>query len=156
VISGFWEGILQKRRFSQVKGEISGSVLDFGGNYGELGEYLKLKDYHVTNGAFSGGSFDTIVLLAVLEHLERPVEILLLLRSCLKPKGRIVITTPTPLIHPLLVFLSWFFLDKKNIEEHFGYYTKEGLKRIGESLGMKMRYKRFQLGLNQRVVYEFR
>lgn len=41
--------------------------------------------------------FDTVLMIAVLEHLHNPDNILKQISSFLKPDGKLVMTTPTPL-----------------------------------------------------------
>jgi len=49
--------------------------------------------YNVTNRATK---FDTVASLAVLEHVENPLDFMLFLKSLLAENGKIVITTPHP------------------------------------------------------------
>lgn len=51
---------------------------------------------------FAGGSFDLIVCLWVLEHLERPEEVFREVRRVLRPRGHFVFLTPN-LRNPLLL-----------------------------------------------------
>src|SRR5258706_8614225 len=70
-----------------------------------------------------GGFFDMIVLSDVYEHLPRPVDTILRMRSCLKPGGKLVLVTglgdavrPPPLLAEF-----WYFLAPGHLQlvSHF-------------------------------------
>ena len=70
--SKVFEKLLQNFRFNRVKNLLIGDVLDFGGNEGELNQLVK-GNYTIVNydhSPMDGKQFDTIVLLAVIEHIE--------------------------------------------------------------------------------------
>ena len=50
--------------------------------------------------------FDTILMTAVIEHMDKPIDVLGRLSSILNRKGRIVITSPSGKSHKLL-FVLW-------------------------------------------------
>ena len=52
-------------------------------------------------------SVDTVFLNAVLEHLEKPEDVLIDALRVLKKKGKIVMTTPTPMSKPILEFMAF-------------------------------------------------
>ena len=153
--SKYLENFLQKRRFSMVKNYLKGSVLDFGGNEGELKFFVK-GEYTLVNydhSPMKNKKFNNIISLAVIEHIE-VTEVYAIFRKfkdCLLPDGRIFITTPTPPSKPLLEFLAWIgLLDKENIKEHKHYWNKKDIFELAEKTGFKVEnYKRFQLGFNQ-------
>jgi 2-polyprenyl-3-methyl-5-hydroxy-6-metoxy-1,4-benzoquinol methylase len=156
------EKLLQRYRFNKVNKFLFGDVLDFGGNEGELKPFVK-GDYTIVNYDHSpiyNKTFDTIVLLAVIEHLEIK-EVLLIfkkLKDCLREDGTIFLTTPTLASKPILEFLAFFhILDKKNIEEHRHYWNKIELFRLAEDTNYKIiKYKKFQFGFNQYLVLRHR
>ena len=66
------EKFLQNSRFKMVKSYLIGDVLDFGGNKGELKKLVKGK-YLIVNydhSVMENAHYDTIVSLAVIEHIE--------------------------------------------------------------------------------------
>lgn len=154
----FLEKILQKSRFKKVYSHLKGDVLDFGGNKGELGKLVK-GNYLAVNYDHSimyGKTFDTIVALAVIEHI--PVtEVYVVFtefKKILKPEGRLFLTTPTPLSKPVLELLAKIgLLDKQNIEEHKHYWNKNDLLALARETGFEIVFRKtFQFGLNQQAL----
>lgn len=152
------EKLLQGYRFSKVKKYLLGDVLDFGGNEGELkilvkGNYTLINYDHTP---MFNKTFDTIVLLAVLEHIEvtKVSEIFKKFKDYLRNDGTIFLTTPTPAAKPVLEILAFLgILDKKNIEEHKHYWNKKDLYKLAQDIDYKViEYKKFQLGFNQYIV----
>jgi cyclopropane fatty-acyl-phospholipid synthase-like methyltransferase len=156
--SMFLESFLQKQRFGRVKPYIQGDVCDFGGNKGELEKYVTgsytLVDYD--HSPMEGKTFDTIISLAVVEHIEvdEVYRIFGKFKRCLRAKGSIFITTPTPASRPVLETLAGIgLLDKANIEEHKHYWTKEDISKLAQETGFTIAaYKKFQLGFNQQAL----
>lgn len=152
------EKLLQGYRFSKVKKYLLGDVLDFGGNEGELKIFVK-GDYTLVNydhRPMFNKTFDTIVMLAVLEHIEvaEVSEIFKKFKCCLRNDGTIFLTTPTPAAKPVLEILAFFgFLDKENIKEHKHYWNKKDLYSLAKNVDCKVvKYSKFQFGFNQYVV----
>ena len=88
-----------------------GDVLDFGGNEGELNQFVK-GNYTIVNydhSPMEGKEFDTIVLLAVIEHIEVSEVYLIFdkFSKHLKKGGKILLTTPTPKSKWILELLAW-------------------------------------------------
>lgn len=155
-----FESFLQNARFSRALPYIKGDVLDFGGNEGELKKFVK-GEYTLVNydhAPMENKTFDTIIALAVIEHI--PVQdvwdVFGKFKYKLKPKGQLLLTTPTPLAKPLLEFMAFInILDKHNIEEHKHYWTKKEIMELASQNGFTVKkYKRFQLGFNQMAVLE--
>lgn len=149
------EGYLQKNRFTKAVPFLKGDVLDFGGNNGELKKYVS-GSYTLVNydhSPMENKTFDTIVALAVIEHI--PVadvfSIFRLLRSKLKPGGVLLLTTPTRVAKPLLELLAFLnVLDKQNIEEHKHYWSKKEIENLAQTNGFTIKeYQKFQFGFNQ-------
>ena len=150
------EKFLQRWRFKKAVSYLYGSVLDFGGNRGELEKYLYCNRYQCTNDIFTvSDKWDSIACLAVLEHMNFALgrTTLLMLATHLNQNGKIVITTPSKILHPILKVLAWCrLLDKQNIAEHVRYWTKKEFMRFSELAMMKIEYSRFQFGLNQLII----
>ena len=102
--------------------------------------------------------FDTIVLAAVIEHLEDPVQTLMELKEHLQDGGRMIITTPTLKANEILRIGSKIELFSKEwFEEHKNLLNKSDFLDISKKIGLKLeRYERFEFGLNQLVVYKNR
>ncbi len=153
-----FEKFLQIQRFKHVIDHLEGDVMDFGGNKGELREYVKgsytLVDYDHT--PMEGKYFDTIVCLAVIEHIEVKdvFEIFRKFKEKLKTGGKIFITTPTRASKPVLEFLAFVgILDKENIKEHKHYWSRKDIDELARVCGFSIKeYKKFQFGFNQFAV----
>ena len=68
------EKFFQNWRFKIAIPYLSGDVLDFGGNEGELKKFVR-GEYTLVNydhRAMEGKTFDTIAALAVIEHINVP------------------------------------------------------------------------------------
>ncbi|MDB5202394.1 MAG: SAM-dependent methyltransferase [Ferruginibacter sp.] len=149
------EHYLQQYRFRKLLPFLQGSVLDFGGNEGELRPYVK-GDYSIVNYDYSGlegKQFDTIVALAVIEHIEvtHVAEIFRMFKKMLAPGGQLFLTTPTAAAKPVLEMLAFTgILDKANIAEHKHYWSRNELLTLASDSGFRVdKYEKFQLGFNQ-------
>jgi 2-polyprenyl-3-methyl-5-hydroxy-6-metoxy-1,4-benzoquinol methylase len=152
------EKLLQRYRFNKAKKFISGDVLDFGGNEGELKRFVK-GEYTLVNYDHSpiySKTYDTILLLAVLEHIEISdvLQIFKKFKYCLRDEGTIFLTTPTQASKPILEILAFFgLLDKMNIEEHKHYWNKNELFSLAKETNYEIiNYRKFQLGFNQYII----
>ncbi len=155
------EKFLQAYRFRVVEAHLHGDVLDFGGNKGELENYVHNGSYTVANydhSTIAGKNFDTIVVLAVIEHIhvEEVHEIFKKFRGILRDSGKIVITSPTKLAQPVLEGLALCnIIDKKNIQEHKHYWDKAELYALAAQSNFKVReYRKFQFGFNQFAIFQ--
>ena len=93
---------------------------------------------------------NVITLLAVLEHMKYPVEILKECYRILKPGGIILITVPSPQNEPILhMFAALHLVRPEMIDQHETYFTKAYLLECLNQVGYKqaeVRY--FELTLN--------
>lgn len=98
--------------------------------------------------------FDTIVLLAIIEHLVSPEKSLNILKDYLKEDGRIIITTPKPFAGKILRLGSRFGLfDKEAQKEHKKIFGKKDLYQLAAGAGLKVDYySTFEFGLNNIAV----
>jgi len=98
---------------------------------------------------------DFVVANAVLEHLDNPQETLKEMIRITKNKGKIIITTPTPLSKKLLEFLAFRLglISSREIKEHKNYFNKKTLKKLTNGIGrIKTRREYFELGMNNFLV----
>lgn len=81
-------------------------------------------------------SADAITLLAVLEHMKHPNEIVGECFRILKPGGVLLITVPSPASKPILeLFAILGLVRKEMIEQHENYFTVERLRTLMEKTG---------------------
>lgn len=100
---------------------------------------------------FKNEAFDLITMLAVLEHLDYPEEIVKEIYRILEPNGTLIITTPSKFAKPILEFLALKLnvINKESIASHKVYFDKKSLGKILIDAGFiikKLNY--FELGMN--------
>ncbi|MBU2919964.1 class I SAM-dependent methyltransferase [Winogradskyella psychrotolerans] len=127
-----------------------------------LTETIQKENYTLIPGKFPNDlpknqTFDGITMLAVLEHIptEEQVQLKNNCYNYLNPKGRIIITVPSPFVdHILWVLTKLRLIDGMSLEEHYGFKI-EDMPLIFNSEQFKLiKHKRFQLGLNNLFVFE--
>lgn len=98
-------------------------------------------------------SVDVVTILAVLEHLVDPVQMLKEIKRILKPNGNLLITVPTVPNKYIAEFLAFklHLIDAEEHRDHKRYYLKPLLKTHLHEAGFnldnaKMNY--FELGMN--------
>lgn len=97
-------------------------------------------------------SFDIVICLAVIEHVDKPDILSREIFRILKPNGQLLLTTPNVLSKPLLDFLAKIALiSKEEIADHQRYYDQFSLKKELVKAGFspnKITIEKFELGLN--------
>ena len=176
---GLLSPFLRRQRFRAAMPFLKGRVLDVGCGTGALAFHLQPDSYfgieiddsileqaknqhpgYKFGKDFSEveGTFDTIVSLAVIEHLSDPVAFLSQLKELLSndSSSRIVITTPHPSIdwvHDRGAVIGLF--SKHANEEHEELLDRSRLSGIGSEAGLQLQeYRRFLLSANQIAVYK--
>jgi ubiquinone/menaquinone biosynthesis C-methylase UbiE len=107
----------------------------------KLDSYLPFKDC----------SFDTVTMLAVLEHIEHEQQILREIHRVLLPGGKLVLTVPSIWSQPVLEFLAYRLriISEAEIRDHKRYYNRDRLRKILVETGFqKFQHQYFQLGMN--------
>ncbi len=115
---------------------------------------ITLKNIFVENRLpLEDKSVDAVTLLAVLEHLDRPVDILKEAKRVLRPEGVLLITVPTVPNRVIGEFLAYrlHIIDEREYRDHKRYYSKRllsvHLQDAGfDLMGVKLKY--FELGMN--------
>ncbi len=170
---------LRKRRIAAALPHLSGRVLDYGCGVGALADIIpsgryagvdadvesldiakKLhpahRFYRPDDEELEDGAFDTIALLAVLEHIDDRTAFLRGLGALLAGAGKIVLTTPGPLAGPVHAAGSRMGLfSREAAEEHGKLVGFAEMERLARAAGFHVTLKkRFLLGMNQLFVLE--
>jgi len=175
-------GVLRRQRNAVVAPYIRGDVLDIGCGYGSAipfvaphGRYVGVElhvdlvtwlrqtfpehEFHQRDIereplALGEARFDTVLIVAVIEHLVRPAWVLTQVHGHLRPGGRLIVTTPTPLgeaIHRWGTHIGLFCEDA--VEDHKRFYDRQAMEVLLSTCGFHIAdYRRFQLGANQLFV----
>lgn len=174
---------LKKTRLKKINPYIYGDVLDLGCGDGSVykryqhkiktyygievdkqkvknlqKKYLQAKFYYrdLDTDLFNiNQKFDTILLLAVIEHIFNQKHLFIQIKKYLKTSGQIIITTPTyfgnDIIHNYGSFLGLF--DKKAHDDHIVIYNKNRFNTLCQEFNLRIKlYKKFQFHCNQLVV----
>lgn len=103
-----------------------------------------------------GEKFDTVVALALIEHLKEPDQAVAEWAKLLRGGGRVVMTTPHRAfraIHDAGAKIGLFSADAA--DEHEEMFDRQGLHELAEKAGLRIvKYKRFLFGANQLIVLE--
>ena len=100
----------------------------------------------VENGINLDGEFDTITMIALIEHIKNPANMLRQSHDLLTDDGDLVITTPTPLGDKLHKIGAKFGLTSKSaVEEHVKIYSHEDLQTLLNSFGLNIYTKSLNL-----------
>jgi len=172
---GLLSPFLQRQRVTAARPHLRGKVLDIGCGNGVLANYVATADYlgmdrnpavlarararfpthHFTELLPAPTPvYDTVVSLAVIEHIADPAEAMLAWSKYLKPGGRMVLTTPHPAfewIHEAGAAVGVFSADAA--EEHEEMIDCRRMEALLQNKPMRIdRYERFLFGVNQLFV----
>ena len=173
---GLFSPLLQRARVAAVRDHLKGRVLDIGCGNGVLADHVPQELYlgvdrdaetlasarrlHPAHSfaadAPENELFDTVVALALLEHLPEPLQTMLEWKAHLKPGGRIVLTTPHKSLRWAHDFGSKIGIFSQDAaDEHETMFDRGMLDRLGRDAGMRMvDYRRFLGGANQLAIYD--
>jgi len=174
---------LQKQRFAIIQPYLTGDVLDLGCGLAIISEllgpdqryvgvegppgFLEWLQTHRSQHSFYqrdldvqplnlGQQFDTILLIAVIEHLKNPGFLLGQIPVHLKTGGQLVATTPSPAgdrIHQIGARLGLF--SKEAMHEHETIFTRNSLNSLAEENGLELiHYQKFLMGGNQLFLFQ--
>lgn len=118
---------------------------------------LETHSIHLSDALpFESCSFDVVTMLAVLEHLDEPIEILREVERILRPGGRLLLTVPSWYAKPVLEFLAFRLgiINKDEIADHKTYYNKKDLLHLLSQLSNMEaeKHEYFQLVFNNFMV----
>lgn len=108
------------------------------------------------NLPFEDSSFDYATIIALIEHLHYPDEILRECHRILRQNGLLIMTTPFRIVEKILLFMdkgSYLLSYKKVKDAHVGYYNLESMNKLTKNLFRLVEYKKFHWGVNQLFVY---
>jgi len=169
---------LRGKRFDAARPYLHGRVLDFGCGSGAIASLVSSDRYlGVDQDEFSlqqarlkfprhqfqselprvDEKFDSIISLAVIEHVSDPSGLLRTLSGYLNEsdEARLIVTTPHPSVdwvHDLGAAIGLF--SKHANEEHEDLLDRRKLEAAGDQAGLKLKsYRRFLFGANQIAVY---
>lgn len=156
------EKILRKLRYKKaLKYLKKGRVLDFGCDDKSLKDILPQNCEYVScekNYAIIKGKFDTVFMLAVLEHIpyKQAYEVLDLLFNSLNHGGKLIMTTPSISCKWVLEILAFklHLLTQEWVKEHNHYWSEKEFTDLAKKYGLAVKYKTFQLGMNQLIIFE--
>ena len=162
----FFSNYLRKKRIQAIKPYLKGNILDLGCGRTLIPHLLKQDQIYIgidqnpevleTDEISVYQLFDTVLLLAVIEHLENPHNILCQISKFLTQNGNLIITTPSPLggkIHALGSDLHLF--SKRAVEDHKHFYSMKYLATFIQYYGLKQVHRKFfLLGGNQLFVFQ--
>jgi 2-polyprenyl-3-methyl-5-hydroxy-6-metoxy-1,4-benzoquinol methylase len=100
---------------------------------------------------FPDATFDVVTMLAVLEHLSKPLEIVREIERVLKPGGCLVLTVPSKAAEPVLEFLALKVgvVSRDEILDHKQYFNRGELETLFAQTGLRIeRHRYFQLFMN--------
>ena len=103
------------------------------------------------------GAFNIITMLAVLEHIptSQQAQMALNCHKFLKPKGRLIITVPSPQVDYILdLLLKLKLIDGMSLEEHYGFIPEHTEQIFTAPFFKLVKKQKFQFGLNNLFVFE--
>jgi|SRR5579859_82064 len=104
---------------------------------------------------FAEGEFDHVVMLAVLEHLTDPENVLREAFRVISSGGSLIMTWPSSMVDPILNVLHRLHLisDEMESDEHQKRIPVESLQEMLRQIGFsKFLHRRFEFGLNNLMV----
>lgn len=150
-----WEAKLLRAIEPQIT---TGTGIDFKAPLLPGGKIRTISARLDTKLPFEDSSFDLITMLAVLEHLQYPKEILNECSRLLRPGGGLLITVPSKYAKPVLEFLAFKvgIVNPDEIRDHKQYFNREDLFAIFKGIpSLKIiEHKYFQWRFNNKLFAE--
>lgn len=172
--NGLMSNWLRSKRILAVRPYLRGKILDYGCGIGSLAEICSpdaycgiesdLESLSIAQSRYPAfrfeqtipreNYFDTIVLLAVIEHLNNPECIFETLKLFLSKNGQIILTTPHPAFNNLYIAGAKLGLFSKiACSEHNDLLSYQSIIELSIKCGLEISfYKRFLYGANQLAI----
>jgi SAM-dependent methyltransferase len=102
-----------------------------------------------------GPRFDSVVMLALIEHVFNQKHLFGEVVACLKPGGRIIITTPTVIGNDVVHRIGSAFglFARSAVDDHIAIFNKKRLHILANEFGLRLAaYSKFELACNQLAV----
>jgi hypothetical protein len=151
---GCFDGALFRRAGDTVRSGVGIDVVRPGSWPG--GPY-ELRVGEFPGAVVAGEVFDCVAMLAVVEHVpdDQLEHWSAVVPNLLRSKGRLIITTPSAIVDPLLdAGIRLRLLDGMETGQHHGFDPR-AVPSIFESEQLRLRHReRFELGLNHLFVFE--
>ncbi len=100
-------------------------------------------------------SVDYVFMIAVLEHLDKTVDMVREVYRVLKPTGCLIVTTPTKIAKPVLEFMAFklHIISESEILDHKHYFTRCDICKLLARCGLDDNwcYRKFLMGFNSYV-----
>jgi SAM-dependent methyltransferase len=163
---------LEETRYHAVRPYLKGRLLDIGaGTNGLVNQYGNGVgvDVHDWGGGalvvedtaslpFPNSSFDTVTLIACLNHIPYRKAVLQEARRLLKPSGRLIVTMINPLLGNIGHALWWYGEDRERggmKEGETGGLWSSDIFALCRQAGFRLRrHRRFVYGMNHLYVFE--
>lgn len=152
----FSKQILDKSKANELIGiDIEKSSVDWAGKHWQKNKKMIFKTADAHNLKFENGTFDAVVALEVLEHVEHPLKVLGEIKRILKKGGYGIFMVPTD--NRLFRIVWWLWLNfyprgyvwrETHIQTYRHDYLSEICRRAGFIIEVK---KNFILGMLQIV-----
>ncbi len=172
--TGMLSGWLREERFRAAVPHCVGKVFDCGCGVGKLAQYIAPECYlgydideesvrdaqrdfplhSFTSQMPAEGVFESIVALALIEHMPEPRGFVNDLSRLLAPNGQIVLTSPHPHLewtHDLGAKVGLFSVEAA--DEHHELFDRRGFANLARGSGLDLvHYRRFLFGANQLAI----
>jgi len=172
--TGVLSGWLREARLRAATPHCVGRVLDYGCGVGKLATYVDPSCYlgfdidaeSIAPAKLSypkhefctelprQRQFDSVIALALIEHVPDAAAFVGQLREVLSPNGQIVLTSPHPYFewaHTIGARTGLFSPEAS--DEHEQLFDRRGFEKLAQSARMKLvHYRRFLYGANQLAI----
>jgi SAM-dependent methyltransferase len=171
---GLLSPFLQRQRIKAAAPFLAGRVLDIGSANGALAQYVEPSLYygfepdeasvanarlkfprHTFSDKMPNDIFDTVLALAVIEHLPSPSHAVAEWAGYLRAGGRLVLTTPHRAFDRLHRFCAQIGLaSKEGAAQHEVLFDREALLECASNAPLTIDlYRRFLFGMNQLFIF---